>query len=606
MGDEEESSEKEYVKYVPLPGELPSEFRKKMNKIQRIISIKTKRADEYIKNVQSKSDNRLQKRNRILKKTSQLEDLRRSTVMQNTELKEKFTVEVDEAIEIKAQNRAKRLYHREQIEMRIPKWLKTMDEISSVTKAKGHNDKLMWRHFALQVMKRCIKEAADDPLAIEARLRLLNVSRRLNMFHANDLLRKMQELKDSYFTDNEIGNTELARHCKAFADAKDKRTDHIDTVPLPKDDWSDTIEFQKSTLDHTLATTNMMADDGHTLATFEFASTMSSSAIQAHDGPSFVVDDGTNERNARLARERDDVEKVRSARLVQLRLAAARGDFLLAWSVFRNYIDPLSGGATTKLGGHPRPVPKEVYRMLLVAVKNGGNRYYEESGRILEHMQAGNVKPDVGIYNMIIGSCVAESRWRRALSLMREMQDKHGLVPNAFSLQLLADCCRHTLEEPGVVYETLRTIGKLPSDFCYNVALCNAGNRLSAQVIAEAVHDATDKLPDAQISTFEIGKHYSEPIPKANQKMTQTGKQREFNLGMRNTLSLGSPAKYSFSRTAMAFDRQMEKHIIKPGKDYASRKAGSLPPLYVASTHDDAGDVIRGGDVSAFSSSIMK
>ena len=584
----EAPDEKEFEPYIPLPGELPSEYRKKMEALNRKLKLKMKRAEQFIEEAHTQSTQRLMRRNGVIQKSSQIEHLRSSTVMQNTELKEKFVVEVDEAIENKAHNRALRLYHKEQLELTIPKWLRTLDEITSVAKAKGHNDKLMWRHHVLKVMKRCVKEAAEDPLGVETRLDLLGISRRLNMHHANDLIRMLRELKDEYFHRNEIGDTELARHCNAFANATHKRKDHIDPVPFPKEDWSETIDLQRSTLDHTLASTNLLGDD-HTIATFDFASTLSSSAVMK----GVDVDHGQKEahHDSKRAAERDDIEKMRSAKLVQLRLASAKGNFSLAWSIFRKYLDPASNAPTAKKGGRPRPVPMSVYKLLLVAVKNGGNIFFDEAQRVLEHLLAHGAKPDVSIYNMIIGSCVPESRWRRALTLVVEMKEKHHLIPNPFTLELLSDCCRHTLEEPGVIYDTLRSVAQLPSEYCYNVSVCNAGNRLSPQVIAEAMHDVTSKMPDKEMSTYQIGKHYSDPAMKTNKLMTTTSKRREFSLGQRNSLPLGSPAKYSFSRTAMAFDRQMEKHICKPGKDYAmsspyAQANKTLPPLHQSLAFD--------------------
>ena len=203
--DEESTSEKEYVPYVPLPGEQPSEYRKKLYELTRKLKKKSAEADAFIADVQNKSDRNLAKRNGILRKTAQIEDMRRATVMQNTELKEKFVIEVDEAIELKAQNRAERLYHKEQINLMVPKWLKTLDEISRVAKAKGHNDKLKWRHFVLDVMKTCIDEASEDPLGVETRLHLIFISRRLNIYNANEVIRKLEDLKDEYFRVNEIG-----------------------------------------------------------------------------------------------------------------------------------------------------------------------------------------------------------------------------------------------------------------------------------------------------------------------------------------------------------------------------------------------------------------
>ena len=67
----------------------------------------------------------------------------------------------------------------------------------------------------------------------------------------------------------------------------------------------------------------------------------------------------------------------------------------------------------------------------------------------------------------------------------------HQQVPNVQTFDIIIDCCRHSLEEPSVIFEELKKLD-LPTDYCYRAALCNAGNRIPTQVLYETMHNVAN------------------------------------------------------------------------------------------------------------------
>ena len=87
------------------------------------------------------------------------------------------------------------------------------------------------------------------------------------------------------------------------------------------------------------------------------------------------------------------------------------------------------------------------------------------------------------------------------LAMYRDLVQVHRQVPNVQTFDIIVDCCRHSLEEPSVIFDELRKLD-LPTDYCYKAALTNAGNRIPSQVLYEKMHDVA-KAPLPTDGHFE-------------------------------------------------------------------------------------------------------
>jgi pentatricopeptide repeat protein len=119
----------------------------------------------------------------------------------------------------------------------------------------------------------------------------------------------------------------------------------------------------------------------------------------------------------------------------------------------------------------------EEFKILMRAFKNSKELQFDTvPGDIFKIMSDFHVAPTVGIYNILIQACIRDCRWRRAVGIIRSMgtaagthahislsdsADAHthahpSLSPDAQTFVLLSDCCRHAIDEPAMIFETLR------------------------------------------------------------------------------------------------------------------------------------------------------
>lgn len=193
--------------------------------------------------------------------------------------------------------------------------------------------------------------------------------------------------------------------------------------------------------------------------------------------------------------------KAQARGVMRMRSAAAMGNFELCRSLFKHHHDTPAQINKNKRSVGKQPPSMEAFRILMIAFKNAPDLRYEDAFEVIDLIESYGLTPDTTIYNIMMRSCERESRWRRALAIYKDMTTLHNCTPNVQTFDVLIDCCRHSLEEPAVIYDELRRY-KLPHDYCYKASLTNAGNRVPLQVMYEAMY-AIDEAGGPDDGRFE-------------------------------------------------------------------------------------------------------
>ena len=164
-----------------------------------------------------------------------------------------------------------------------------------------------------------------------------------------------------------------------------------------------------------------------------------------------------------------------------------------------------------------KPPTITVFRLLMTAFKNSdGNwddTHFQDAEAVVDACYSNGFRPDITIMNTMLAACVRESMWRRGIVIINDMQHFHGLIPTAHTFDILLNCCRHTVEEPAIIFQTLRLQG-LPREYSYRAAVLNAGNRISPQVALESLYEI-NKLPSLSggfTESYVYGKTYMPPV----------------------------------------------------------------------------------------------
>jgi pentatricopeptide repeat protein len=169
---------------------------------------------------------------------------------------------------------------------------------------------------------------------------------------------------------------------------------------------------------------------------------------------------------------------------MRMRAAAAMGNYEVTRSIFVGNFDGPERVKAGKISVGRNAPSMDEFRILMIAFKNAPELRFEDAFEVFDLVESYGMSPDVSMYNIMMRACERESRWRRVIAMYKDLLYVHRLVPNVQTFDIIVDCCRHSMEEPGVIYEELRKL-KLPSDYCYKAALANAGNRIPSQVLFE-------------------------------------------------------------------------------------------------------------------------
>ena len=600
-----------------ITGTGETRYRRDLRELRQKLRQKEHMIDASIEKANYDSNMKLNKRNKIINRRSEIENHRIERVKRNTEVKTKFLINVDKAVESKLQNRLVRLYHKKHIENLMPEWTRTLALVENEVNSRGHNDKLKWRSHASKWILKSIEESKNDEYATNSRLKLLKINREINLVKANELIRMINDLKKEYINGREEGITKFSHHRDQLVKAEENKKLHDNIVPLPSSKFKENLaassvessksiissntkltRYTQSTIDDISLGTSRDISEDFTLPSFDYMSTLSTVDLNDELKPDKLKGEGFGLFNGdpnKSLNFRDDAEQEKSQAMVNLRHAAAKGNFQVAWSIFKKKLDPITADKCAYRGGRPVQPLLVTYKLLMMAVKNSEVIEFEYADKVINHLLDSGRKPDIQLYNMMISACVRESRWRRALNMIEEMYHKYDIVPTPFSLTLLLDCCRHTLEEPSIIFETLRHAEFLPAEFCRTVSLLNIDARVPPQVVKEAMYDVAAMTSDSQLPIYPIGKTFSEPSQVSLQTVKKPGRIREFTKAMRDTLAMTHPAKFSFGKTALAFDNQIAKAARIPGIDYYANESHRFNAMYkireTGNDNDDKDDV---------------
>jgi pentatricopeptide repeat protein len=196
-----------------------------------------------------------------------------------------------------------------------------------------------------------------------------------------------------------------------------------------------------------------------------------------------------------------------------MRSAAIEGNFQLSYNLFYKAYDKStkakkkSNRRESNLPTPSKGPPKSLqpFKTLLTAFKNSEDMLFQHAYLVINMIEDYKMKPDASVYNIIMRACEKDSRWRRCIALFRDMKNIHKIIPNALTYEIIIDCCRHSLETPALIFETLR-LQNMPREFCYKAAVCNAGNRISSQVLHETLY-SLEKFNTADANAYVYKAH---------------------------------------------------------------------------------------------------
>jgi len=476
---------------------------------------------------------RLEARAWDLDEHSRVEDRRALLAQMNTEVQEQIVLEVDVKLAEQQALKAARLYAKKQIELGLPDWFKTLQHCIRILQAEGHSEKLRWRSQTCALLKRCIAESAQDLHAPASRETLRVLVLTINQYRAADIIGSLSRVKDAYIELCEGNGSKFGKDTSLLR-ASDSRIDRTSVVPLERTDWSQKLDEADlsrqsmalhsteswSTLSRPVSLTgteisSLFDGDPAKLAVKTFIDSHGAAAQQAKllpgTGPMLaktlpkpvlkgisdkVKRGGLKGVNAQIHPACQNEEQAQG--ISRMRSAAAMGNFELCRSVFlKNFDTPKRVREFFETKGYKqlsvgRFAPSmDIFRILMMAFKNAAEVRFEDAFEVVDLVESYGFSPDVAMYNIMMRACEKESRWRRALSMYKDLIGIHRLVPNVQTFDVLIDCCRHSLEDPGTIYETLRA-AELPHDFCYKCAVCNCGNRIPYQVMQETMYDIED------------------------------------------------------------------------------------------------------------------
>jgi pentatricopeptide repeat protein len=483
--------EREHVKEVDLTDyTAPTPQHKAKVLLSRKVEREYKKIYSYIDEVSDEINNKLELRMDKVMAITNAQDQRLLRDASNIDTYQRFIFEVDDKIDDVNHAKAIKRHSQQRIQNNLPSWFKSVTQAIDCAKSNGHSNKLKWRSKVCNILKQSILESEDDTFAVDSRIELRNIVLVINTMNANELNRRLEAIKANYISDQNDKGTRLGHDSTNLVESK-KWLDANDTsslVPLSRDNWSSKLQ------EYDVTRRSMALNSTTTISTLPKSirslPTLNTLAIKDNFDKAILQD------KKDLLASLQGGNSLNKA-LISMRVTALSGDFQLTYSIFKKtYEKPIINGNKHSIrpGKH---LPNNLYpfKVMMVAFKNDGELCYNNAFKIMDMIKSCGLRPDVMIYNIMMKSCVKNSKWRRSLSILHDMQHIDEVIPNALTFEIILDCCRHALDEPAEIYDTLR-YSKLPKEFCYKAAVCNAGNRISHQVLQDLTYDVITRNVD--------------------------------------------------------------------------------------------------------------
>ena len=502
--------EREHVKEVDLTdytAPTPQHLAKVL--LSRKVEREYKKIYKYIDEISSGINNKLEMRMDKVMAVTNAQDQRLLKDASNIDTYERFIFEVDDKIDDVNHAKAIKRHSQQRILNNLPSWFKSVEQAIDCAKSNGHSNKLKWRSKVCNILQQSILESEDDTYAVDSRIELRKIVLVINTMNANELNRRLEAVKANYISDQNDKGTRLGHDSTNLQESKKwiEANDTSSLVPLSRDNWSSKLQ------ECDITRRSMAINSTTTISTLPKSirslPTLNTAAIKDNFDKAILQD------KKDLLKSLQGGNTLNKA-LISMRVAALAGDFQLTYSIFKKtYEKPIINGDKNSIrpGKH---LPNNLYpfKVMMVAFKNDNDLCYNNAFKIMDMIKSYGLRPDVMVYNIMMKSCVKNSKWRRSLSILHDMQHIDEVVPNTLTFEIILDCCRHALDEPSEIYESLRC-SNLPKEFCYKAAVCNAGNRISHQVLQDLTYDVitrnvdVDKEVEQEIEAFNASQTLS-------------------------------------------------------------------------------------------------
>ena len=463
-----------------------SPLHKRMIDLTRKVARAEKKLNQFIEKKNKDMDSRLEARLEDVMAITNVENLR---LMRDAVIRDSWTqysFEIDEKIDQQNYLKGLKQHTTQRIKDNLPAWMKSVDEAINIARSTGHSKKLQWRSRVNNILRQSIIESEEDPDSEDSRNLLHKYVLGINLVNANELTRMLEKLMREYIdTSNDKGSI-IGKENKLLDIVKvdlARVSSEDSVVPFTRSEWSSQLQSAD------LTRKQLALESTATISTLAGAqSLVSSTCTRPHNQ---VAAGGPLDHAFDRGILADIMEPVTANRAIaQLRKAAAEGDLKSAYRVFKKCYEPPTTKKVILTPGKILVTSLNPFKILMLAFKNSLDNRFESGYKVMNLIESYGFAPDAMIYNIMMRKCVAESRWRRVIGLFKEMRARHAVTPNALTFEIIIDACRYAVDEPAVIYETLRLIDLHP-EFCYKASVCNAVHRKSKQVLSQLFFDRT-------------------------------------------------------------------------------------------------------------------
>ena len=224
-----------------------SDAKKELSNLVYRVKKKEEKNDNYIRRAANHSERKLEKREKLVEKVALMESIRLKHMNDRSELRDKFLIEVDKAVEEKNQNIANRRYHLQQVDLATPLWVKKLMDARIIAVSLGHNPALRWRSKTKKVLNEALEHAESTNLSDKFKLRLRKI-REVNLLTANEFCVELKNIYTDYMEENTKNDSKLGEHSKAYLEVMAEREGKQTAFPLASHEWSQDLSLGAKTV----------------------------------------------------------------------------------------------------------------------------------------------------------------------------------------------------------------------------------------------------------------------------------------------------------------------------------------------------------------------